>query len=114
MNHIIVIVRKLPSVKTLGSASVICTDKTGTLATNEMAAVSLFLFEKMKKVNQLLSIQSPGFHIPQSDQLKESSLEKTFGAFGMLPLRILLQYQRFAMVQKLLEIIIAKLKMGKV
>ncbi len=37
------IVRRLPAIETVGSVSVICTDKTGTLTRNEMMAASLAL-----------------------------------------------------------------------
>lgn len=40
-----VIVRKLPSVETLGSCNVICTDKTGTLTLNEMTVRSMVLVD---------------------------------------------------------------------
>lgn len=61
------IIRRLPAVETLGSVSVICTDKTGTLTRNEMSAQSVQLSDGE------LAVSGVGYH-PEGDITADEQL----------------------------------------
>ena len=79
------IVRSLPSVETLGCTSVICSDKTGTLTTNQMSVCRMFILSDNKggdpKIDQYEitgSTYEPIGNVMQNGQKVECSTTEGF------------------------------------
>ncbi|KXJ44135.1 MAG: carbonate dehydratase [Cycloclasticus sp. Phe_18] len=65
------IVRRLPAVETLGSTTIICSDKTGTLTQNQMTVKGLLVGDS------LFSVSGSGYQPEGKFQLNEEEIEPT-------------------------------------
>ncbi|MBN3273495.1 AT2A2 ATPase, partial [Polyodon spathula] len=82
------IVRSLPSVETLGCTSVICSDKTGTLTTNQMSVCKMFIIDKAEgdscKLNEFNITGST--YAPEGEVFKDGKYVKSSQYDGLVEL----------------------------
>ncbi|XP_075034455.1 sarcoplasmic/endoplasmic reticulum calcium ATPase 2 [Mixophyes fleayi] len=82
------IVRSLPSVETLGCTSVICSDKTGTLTTNQMSVCRMFIIDRVEGDNCFLNEFSitGSTYAPVGEVLKDGKVVKCHQYDGLVEL----------------------------
>ncbi len=75
------LIRKLPAVETLGSVTVICTDKTGTLTQNRMTVTVLDLIDHSVQLSEQVSCKSTG---PDSAEQPDAAKHLQADALSLL------------------------------
>lgn len=67
------IVRHLPSVETLGSTNVICSDKTGTLTTNQMSVTRFAVFQSQGLLSDMAEYEVEGTSFAPKGEIRDAS-----------------------------------------
>ncbi len=75
MAKVSAIVKRLPAVETLGSTSVICSDKTGTMTKGEMTVRSLYVNEQIIKVSGIGYTPEGEFQVESKKVLPDANLK---------------------------------------